>query len=140
MRTRAGSRARKGEDAAEAVPVVIVGLGAIGRAAAERAGRHPELNVVAGADPACAGPSLDTLVKGAPKLPVARAAATAYRGAKGGVALLCTASTLEEIVPQIEEACAAGLSVVSSCEELAHPAFGDPDLAERIDRAAREAG
>lgn len=120
--------------------MVIVGLGAIGREVAARAARHPEIRIAGAADPAHAGASLEALVPGAPSVPVSRDAASAYRKAKGGVALLCTTSSLEEIASQVEEACAAGLAVVSSCEELAHPAFGDPDVAERIDRAARRAG
>jgi 4-hydroxy-tetrahydrodipicolinate reductase len=69
---------------------------------------------------------------------IAPEAGRAYRGLRGGVALLCTGSRLEEIAPSIEIAAKAGLHVVSSCEELANAAFVDPDLADWIDRVARQ--
>jgi len=44
------------------------------------------------------------------------------------------------VAPQIEEALAAGLHVVSTCEELAYPALRHPEIAARLDAEARGRG
>jgi 4-hydroxy-tetrahydrodipicolinate reductase len=108
---------------------ILVGLGSIGTsvarelgssllAAAEITGNRPELGV----------PITKTIAD-------ARAAAP-----RAKVAVLTTSSRLTEIVPQVEQALAEGLHVVSTCEELAYPALRRPDLAETMDRAAQKAG
>lgn len=56
------------------------------------------------------------------------------------VALITTVSDMARITPQIEACVAAGLSVVSTCEELFYPWDMASALAERIDRLAREHG
>ncbi len=119
---------------------MVVGLGAIGRLVASCVLQHPELELVGAADPRFAGRPLSELVAGAPDVPVAENGAAAYRKARGGVALICTGSLLEEVAPEIESAMRAGLHVVSSCEELANASFVDPELADLLDRNARRAG
>ncbi len=56
------------------------------------------------------------------------------------VAVLSTVSSLTKAAPQILEAVNAGLPVVSTCEELAYPWRTHPQLAQQIDRLAREKG
>lgn len=53
------------------------------------------------------------------------------------VALITTVSDMMRITPQIEACVEAGLPVVSTCEELFHPWDTSPDLARRIDEAAK---
>ncbi len=120
--------------------MVVVGLGAIGREVAACALLHPDLELVGAADPRFAGKPLRELVDGAPDLRVAESGAALYRKAKGGVALLCTGSLLEDVAEEIEVAVRAGLHVVSSCEELSNAGFVDPELADLLDRAAQRAG
>jgi 4-hydroxy-tetrahydrodipicolinate reductase len=56
------------------------------------------------------------------------------------VLLHATGSRLPQVTDQVLEALSHGMSVVSTCEELAFPYFSHFDLAERIDRAAQRAG
>lgn len=59
---------------------------------------------------------------------------------KPDVALLTTVSDMERITPQIEAIVAHGIPVVSTCEELCYPWKTYPDLAKRIDEAAKAVG
>jgi 2,4-diaminopentanoate dehydrogenase len=56
------------------------------------------------------------------------------------VVLHTTASFLDRVVDQIAECVDAGAHVVSSAEELAFPFERHPDIAERLDRLARQRG
>jgi 4-hydroxy-tetrahydrodipicolinate reductase len=53
------------------------------------------------------------------------------------VVLHATRSRLEEAFPQLRHCLEAGVSVVSSCEELVYPALRHPGLAEELDGLAR---
>lgn len=121
------------------IPVVIIGLGEIGRAIARSALERPELRVVAAADPAHAGRSLDDLA-GVPAggVKVVADLAPALAAARGGVALAATASRFEEVLPLLEQAARAGVSVVSTCEELAYPWLRHDEEAEALDRLCEE--
>jgi 4-hydroxy-tetrahydrodipicolinate reductase len=120
--------------------VVVVGLDALGLAIAARVLRHPELRLAGAVDPDRAGSLLPEVVSGAPELRIVREVGEVSRGARGGVALVAAGATLDEAVPLVEAAIRAGLHVVAACPELAHLAFVDEDLAERIERAAARAG
>jgi 4-hydroxy-tetrahydrodipicolinate reductase len=56
------------------------------------------------------------------------------------VALHATGSSLAQVMPQIEELVTAGISVVSTCEELAYPIGERVELANRIDELAHQHG
>jgi 4-hydroxy-tetrahydrodipicolinate reductase len=58
---------------------------------------------------------------------------------KPDVAVVTTVSELERLWPQIEPIVAAGVNVVSTCEELSYPWTTNPDLSEAIDRVAKTA-
>ncbi len=115
------------------IPVVVMGLGFVGQAIARAALARPELSVVAAVDPAHAGRRLDALlgVTG-PGLPIVAEPGKALALAKGGVVLHATGSSLSEVAPQLRAAIRAGVSVVSTCEELAYPWFAQPDLADEL--------
>ena len=55
-------------------------------------------------------------------------------------AVLCTSSSLRRMAPTVESCLAGGANVVSSTEELAYPWREQPEIARRLDRAARRAG
>lgn len=120
--------------------MVVIGLGEMGRLVASSVTRHPELQLVGAVDPRFKGTSLAELRAGLPNLEIAASSEAVYRKAKGGVALICTSSYLDEVSVEIEAAVRAGLHVVSSCEELANAAFVDPELAESLDRLANRMG
>jgi 2,4-diaminopentanoate dehydrogenase len=118
------------------IPTVIMGLGPIGLALARSALEKPELRLVAAVDPALAGQRLDALLATGPALTVDADPRRAFDLARGGVVLQATGSSLKELAPQIEAALEAGVSVVSTCEELAWPWLRHEELAARLDALA----
>ena len=56
------------------------------------------------------------------------------------VALVLTGSSVADVEQVIEAACARGVDVISTCEDLAYADLSTPQLARRIDTRAREAG
>jgi hypothetical protein len=118
------------------IPVVVMGLGEVGRAIARRVLTRPELRLVAAVDPAkgIAGRSLDDLLGvAAGGLSVAAEPGQALAAARGGVVILATTSSFEKARPVIEQAVRAGCSVVSTCEELAWPWLHHEAAAEALD-------
>jgi 4-hydroxy-tetrahydrodipicolinate reductase len=118
-----------------------MGLGEIGRAIARAALARPDLRLLGAVDPhrALAGrPLSEVLGMPAPGLMVAADGAELLRGARGGVALQATGSHFQDVLPQIQEAVRAGVSVVSTCEELAWPWLRNEDAAEELDRLCEE--
>ena len=71
-------------------------------------------------------------VKVAPTLSAALAGAD--------VALVLTLSGVAEMLPIVEAAGAAGVDVVSTCEDLAYADLATPELAQQLDARARAAG
>ncbi len=57
--------------------------------------------------------------------------------AKPDVVFLTTSSSLKVIYPQVERCVAAGVNVVSTCEELAYPYDRDSQLSAEIDKMAK---
>lgn len=124
-------------EGARGIPVVLMGLGHIGRAIARAVLGNPDLRIAGAVDPAHAGQSLsEVLGVPAPRLTVAADAAQALSAAKGGVLLHAVTSDLEEAEPHFGKALRAGLSVVSTCEELCYPWLDHEALADRLDRLA----
>jgi 4-hydroxy-tetrahydrodipicolinate reductase len=125
------------------IPVVLMGLGEVGRAVALAALTRPGLRIVGAVDPSprLAGrPLSDVLGVPAPSLTVAADATESLRAARSGVVLHATGSHFEEVLPQLEAAVRAGASVVSTCEELAWPWLRFEEEAERLDRLCEEHG
>jgi 4-hydroxy-tetrahydrodipicolinate reductase len=63
---------------------------------------------------------------------------TVLRETKPDIAVLTTSSYLTTVFPQIEQCIKAGVNVVSTAEELAYPYRTQPELAEKIDKLAKE--
>jgi 4-hydroxy-tetrahydrodipicolinate reductase len=130
--------------------VALIGLGPIGIEVGRALATHRAVELLGAADPAPekAGRDLAELLglslPGSPARVESSAPALYARsaGSRGmaDVAVLCTGSRLPEVAPQIEEAIAAGLHVVSTCEELAYPELRHPALARALDERARERG
>ena len=122
-----------------AIPVVLMGLGAIGRAIARAALLKPELEIVAAIDldPSRVGKKLsDVLDCPAPDVTISDDAAAALKKGASGVMLHATGSRLDRIEGELAQALSAGLSVVSTCEELSYPWLRHPEIAERLDKIA----
>jgi 4-hydroxy-tetrahydrodipicolinate reductase len=59
---------------------------------------------------------------------------------KADVAIVATSSSLEIVVPTIEECLQTGLDVVSICEQLSFPYRKKPELAESLNQVAKQNG
>jgi len=124
-----------------AIPVILMGLGTIGRAVARAALAKPELQVVAALDldPSRIGKKLSEILDApAPDITVGSDAAAAFKKAAGGVMLHATQSRLDQVEGELAQALQAGLSIVSTCEELAYPWLRNPEIAERLDKIAQK--
>jgi len=125
------------------VPVIVMGLGFIGQEIARVALESEELELVGAVDksPSLAGRTLtDVLALPAGSFKVQPTLGQAVGRRRGVVLLHATGSRLPRVSAEVLEALSYGMSVVSTCEELAFPYLGHPELAERIDEAAVRAG
>ncbi len=123
------------------IPVMVLGLGDVGQAIARGALARPELRLVGAVDPRpeLAGRPLgEVLGLSAPGLTVAAGSAELFRAAQGGVVLHATGSHFQEVLPQLTEVVRAGLSVVSTCEELAWPWLRSEEAADELDRLCED--
>jgi len=120
--------------------VLIFGLGPIGIGIAqlclERG--HPLAGAV-DVDPQKAGRPLSALVPGAEGIAIERTAER-FLGAGVDVVLHSTQSRLAQVIPQLLPLLEAGLSVISTCEELAYPWHHHPAEAAHLDRVAKAHG
>jgi 4-hydroxy-tetrahydrodipicolinate reductase len=120
-----------------------MGLGEIGQAVARAVLATHDLELVGALDlsPERVGKPLgDVLHAAMADLIVSNQAEDVFRLAKGGVLLHATGSRLESVAGEIEGALRAGLSVVSTCEELACPWVRHPKIADHIERLAQKRG
>jgi len=123
--------------------IVQVGLGPLGQKVVRYLLERPNFKLVAVVDPAP-----DKVGKDAGELcgvkrlgvAVAKDLRSALRGRKADVALLTTVSDLKRIERHIAEIAAAGLPVVSTCEELSFPWDASPAVSRRIDALCRKHG
>jgi 4-hydroxy-tetrahydrodipicolinate reductase len=115
------------------IPVVVAGLGEVGRAIVRAVLSSADLTLVGVVDPAFATQKVDAIVGIPTGLDVDADLSRCLRGAGGGVLLLATSSRFLEVLPTIEQAVRAGLSVVSTCEELAYPWLAHEEEADALD-------
>lgn len=146
VRGRRGRResANPGGKNAVSIEVLQCGLGAIGAEVAscvlEREGL--ELAGVVDPDPGKAGRPLGEVLslERDPGVVIHGRLEEFLAERRAQVALHTTSSRLAQVGPQIEALIRAGISVVSSTEELSYPWYHHPELAGRIDALAREKG
>lgn len=121
--------------------IALIGLGAIGREVFKALDGLPAARVVAVADPFFAGRDAGVVAGLSPCGIMVVDRAEAALGRDGAdVALILTASGTADLLPALEAAAAAHIDVVSSCEDLAYPDWGTPELSRRIDALALAAG
>lgn len=105
--------------------VLHYGLGPIGQAVARLILETPGLKIVGATDvaPEIAGRDVGELLGLASKLRVKidGSPERALRQTKADVAVLCTSSSLADVLGPLEALVARGLNVVTTCEELAFP-------------------
>jgi 4-hydroxy-tetrahydrodipicolinate reductase len=123
--------------------VVCYGLGPIGLGIARLALARPGIEIVGAidVDPQKVGRDLGELLGGkAIGVPISADPAATLDATRPAVALHATSSALASVAPQLLQIAAAGVNVVSTCEELAYPWTAQPQLAAELDAAARRAG
>jgi hypothetical protein len=125
------------------IKVMFYGLGPIGAAVARQVATRKGFKIVGGIDidPAKFGRDLgDVIAFGKPlKARVTNDAAGALEKTKPDVVVLCTSSSLKNVLPQIETVLEARIPIVSTTEELSYPVGKNRSLAKRIDALAKKA-
>jgi 4-hydroxy-tetrahydrodipicolinate reductase len=125
------------------IRVLHFGLGPIGASIVKQIAQRPGLKIVGAIDidPAKAGKDLGE-VAGLKKrlgVKVQTDAVKALKAAKPHVVIHCTSSSLERVMPQLEQILAVKAAVVSTTEELAYPSRMHAAQAKRLDALARKA-
>jgi 2,4-diaminopentanoate dehydrogenase len=127
--------------------VLHLGLGEIGKRTIEVIlAQRSALKLVGVVDvnPELAGRDLreimDGRAEGVPALKVAGSLGEVLARTKADVATLCTGSRTVDVRATLEELMAAGVHVVSTCEELSFPELRAAKIAAALDRKARRAG
>jgi hypothetical protein len=128
----------------DVIRVIQFGIGSIGSATARHVLEQKGLELVGAVDidPAKVGRDVGELI-GLDRplgMAVAGTLAEALEHAEADAALHMTTSHFHSFGEDIEQLLAAGLSVVSTAEELSFPWLAHPDDAARIDRLAIQAG
>ncbi|MHB8524892.1 MAG: NAD(P)H-dependent amine dehydrogenase family protein [Candidatus Acidiferrales bacterium] len=126
------------------IRIVQYGVGPIGASVARlmRQKNAIEITGAIDSDPAKAGRDLGEVVRAADApwgIRVSAEAAPVLAG-QVDVVMHCTASHLKDVTSQLLACLEAGCCVVSTCEELAYPFRKHPELAARLDTAAKEEG
>ena len=125
-----------------AIGIVLIGLGPIGRRVAVDISERPGFNLAAAIDhdPLLFGQPLTQFVPEAPKgLVISGSLNDVENLEQATVAIVCTSSKLETVAPVVLACLEAGLHVVSSCEALLYPWNRAPTLSAELDRAAKSA-
>lgn len=126
------------------IRVLQVGLGPIGASIARQVGARAGFELAGGVDldPGKVGRDLGPIcgMGSETGISVSGDLVAELAEVKPDIAVVSTSSALEKVAGTIEACLAAGVAVVSTTEELSFPWRERPELARRIDRAARAAG
>ena len=130
--------ARKGP-----IRVLHFGLGPIGAAVVKQVAERRGFKIVGAVDidPAKVGRDLGEVAGvGRPlRIKVSEDARKAIKSTKPDVVVLCTLSSLKQVLPQIEQVLKLKVPIVSTTEELAYPTSGNMRYAREIHALARKA-
>jgi hypothetical protein len=124
--------------------VAICGLGTIGSQVARLVLEHRKGVELVGAaskdDTQIGRPLREVLGLDGDGGPVVADSVDALIAERPDAIVLATGSFLPDVLDDVLACATAGVSVVSPCEELAYPYTRDPDVARRIDEAAKAGG
>src|SRR6267142_6697581 len=125
------------------IRVMHFGLGPIGAAIVKQVAARPGFKIVGAIDidPAKVGRDVGDVV-GLPKrlgAKVSADAAKALKSAKADVVVLCTGSSIKEVMPQIETILKSKTPIVSTTEELSYPGYTHIRQARQIHGMAKKA-
>ena len=128
----------------EKIRTIHFGIGAIGAAVVRSVLQFPEIEIVGAID---ASPSRvardlgEAADAGRPLgIKVSYDAEALLRDVYADVVVHCTGSSLTEVYPQLMSIISSEKSVVSTCEELSFPWPRYPEISQKLDARAREAG
>jgi len=125
------------------IRVALIGLGPIGMAVAKQLAARKGFQIVAAIDidPDKVGKDAGDVMELGKKLrlKVTSDIGKTLRATKPDVAVLCTSSSLEAVMPQFEEVLKRRVAIVTTTEEAAYPAPRNQRLVKRLDAAARKA-
>jgi 4-hydroxy-tetrahydrodipicolinate reductase len=125
------------------IRVLHVGLGPIGAAVVRQVADRKGLRIVGAADidPAKVGRDLGDIagVGRALRVRVSGDVKKAIKASKPDAVVLCTGSSLQRVLPQIEEILKLRIPIVSTTEELAYPTKGNMKYARVIHQLAKKA-
>ena len=125
------------------IRVLHFGLGPVGASVVKQVAGHPGLKSVGAVDidPAKVGRDLGD-VAGLGKrigVKVSNDPAKALKAAKPDVVVLCTGSSIKQVLPQIEAILKAKRPIVSTTEELTYPSYTHIRYARRVHALAKAA-
>ena len=125
------------------IRVVHFGLGPIGAAVAKEIAARPGFKIVGGidTDPAKVGRDLGDVV-GLPRrlgVKVSGDPAATLKKARAHVVLLCTGSSMKQVMPQLLTVLKAKVPIVATTEELAYPSYTHVRLARQVHALAKKA-
>src|SRR5579864_48973 len=125
------------------IRVMHFGLGPIGAAIVRQVAKRAGFKIVGGIDidPAKLGRDLGDVV-GLPKrigVKVSGEPAKALKASRPDVVMLCTASSIKKVMPQIETILQSKTAIVSTTEELAYPGYTHIRQARQIHTWAKKA-
>ena len=125
------------------IRVMHFGLGPIGVGVLRQVATRKGFKAVGGIDidPAKVGKDLGEVAGLDRKLgvKVTDDAVAAIKKAKPDVVVLCTLSSLQAVMPQIETVLKLRVPIVSTTEEMAYPYYSNKKLAKKIDALAKKA-
>jgi len=119
------------------------GLGPIGAAVVKQVATRPGFKIVGAIDidPAKAGRDLGEVVRLPKRLgvKVSGDAVKALKSARPDVVVLCTSSSIQNVMPQIEMILKSKTAIVSTTEELSYPGYTNIRYARAIHAMAKKA-
>ncbi len=126
-----------------AIRVLFYGLGPIGAAVARQVASRKGFQIVGAVDidRNKIGRDLGEVIGLEKKLKVrvTNDAIGAIKAGKPDVAVICTSSSLKQVMPQIQTVLAKKVAIVSTTEELSYPVGKNRALAKKIDALAKKA-
>lgn len=126
------------------IRTIHYGIGAIGSEVVRAVLNNSDIEIVAAIDshPSKSGRDLGEAANIGHTLgiPVQYEVEPVLRETFADVIIHSTGSSLTEVYPQLLDIVAAEKSVISTCEELAFPWVRYPEIANKLDRRARESG
>ena len=123
--------------------ILQIGFGPLGIQTAKFIAKKSEVRTIAVVDlnPELIGQSVQNIDEDLPKeVSIYGSVADAIRALKSkpDIAIITTVSSLEKLIPQIEEVAKYGISVISTCEELSYPWKLQPELSHKLDALCKK--